>query len=435
MRIAVIGAGYVGLVSATGFADMGNEVVCADIDEQRVVMLQRGRVPIFEPCLDELMARNTSQGRLAFTTDVGSAVQDAEAVFVAVGTPAAGTGNADLSSVLAVADAVVRHSEREQVLVLKSTVPVGTNARVRRIVAAAPHPIHVVSNPEFLKEGSAVTDFQRPARIVIGCDDDDAFARAVMRRLYKPLSLDAERILWMDPASAELTKYVANAMLAMRISFMNEIAVLCEKVDADVHSVRLGVGTDPRIGPKFLYASPGYGGSCFPKDIQALVQTARDHSVELELAATTHRVNERHKGLLLRKLKRHFDDDLRGRRIALWGVAFKPDTDDVRESPALTLIEGLLNEGARVRAHDPAASGTVRHIFDGRLAVVDDPYDAADGAHALVLMTEWRQYRSPDFARLAALLERPLLLDGRNIWSTYLLRRQGFQYEGIGVRS
>jgi UDPglucose 6-dehydrogenase len=305
---------------------------------------------------------------------------------------------------------------------------------VRRIVAQATHRVHVVSNPEFLKEGSAVNDFMTPDRIVLGCDDDDEIAKDAMRRLYHPVSLSKDRIIWMDPASAELSKYVANTMLAMRISFMNEVASLCEKVGADVHRVRHGVGSDERIGPKFLYAGPGYGGSCFPKDVDALVHTARDQGIELELAAATARVNQRQKGVLARKLKQvHFGGDLRGKKICVWGVAFKPRTDDIRESPALQLIDALLAEGAEVHAHDPEARAQAAAHFGDRVTLHDDHYSAADGAHALVLVTEWREYQNPDFARLKASMARPLLVDGRNIWSSYGLRAQGFTYDGIGV--
>jgi UDPglucose 6-dehydrogenase len=293
----------------------------------------------------------------------------------------------------------------------------------------------VVSNPEFLKEGAAVSDFMKPDRIVIGCDDDDSFARDLMTRIYHPVSLSKERIIWMDPASAELTKYVANTMLAMRISFMNEVAALCERVGADVHLVRQGVGSDARIGAKFLYSGPGYGGSCFPKDVVALVHTGREQGVELELAAATDRVNQRQKGVIARKLKRvHFEGDLRGKRICIWGVAFKPQTDDIRESAALPLVEALLSEGAEVHAHDPEAMIHAKAVFGSRVTFHDDAYEAAREADALVLVTEWREYQNPDFERLRELMRRPLLLDGRNIWSTYKLRDMGFTYDAIGAR-
>jgi UDPglucose 6-dehydrogenase len=433
MKICVVGTGYVGLVTGACFAETGNDVVCADIDAGKIERLQRAEMPIFEPGLPEMAARNVADGRLRYSPDVGASVAAVEAVFVAVGTPPRSDGGADLRAVDAVAETVASRLTQPTVLVLKSTVPVGTNARVRRIVKDAAHRIHVVSNPEFLKEGTAIDDFMRPDRIVIGCDADDERARDVMGRLYHPVSLSQQRIIWMDPASAELTKYVSNTMLAMRISFMNEVATLCEKVGADIHSVRRGVGSDVRIGPKFLYAGPGYGGSCFPKDIKALVNTANEHGVEVELAATTDRVNLRQKGVLARKLKHCLDGDLRGRTICLWGLAFKPRTDDIRESPALQLIDTLLSEGAAVRAHDPEAMANVAEAYGTRVLLAGDAYEAAEGCDALVLLTEWRQYQNPDFARLKQLLRQPVLIDGRNIWSSYGLRKQGFRYEGIGV--
>lgn len=433
MKICMIGGGYVGLVSGAGFAETGNDVVCADIDAAKVAMLEAGEIPIYEPGLDALVARNVAQGRLRFTTDVVSAIASAQVILIAVGTPMRPDGGADLSAVDAVAQTVAEHAKNECVLVCKSTVPVGTNARVRRLVENAEVPIHVVSNPEFLKEGAAVSDFLYPDRIVLGLEDGDEFARETMARLYHPLSLNKDCIVWMDPASAELTKYVANTMLAMRISFMNEIAGLCEKVGADVHKIRLGVGSDARIGPKFLYAGPGYGGSCFPKDVKALVHTARDHGLELELAVATDRVNVRQKGVMFRKLKRRFDGDVRGKRVAIWGITFKPRTDDVRESASLALIDALLADGAEVVAHDPEGSENARALFGDRVEFREDAYAAAEGADALVLMTEWRQYQNPNFERLRELMRRPLLLDGRNIWSSYGTRRMGFAYEGVGV--
>jgi UDPglucose 6-dehydrogenase len=435
MKVCVVGAGYVGLVTGTGFAETGNEVVCADLDESKITRLQRGIVPIFEPGLEPMVQQNLEGGRLRFTTDVEGALADAEVVFIAVGTPQRSDGAANLSAVDAVAETLGKAAQRECVVVLKSTVPVGTNPRVRRILrSVTDRPFHVVSNPEFLKEGDAVNDFMNPDRIVIGCDEDDEFARDLIRRLYHPLSLSKEKIVWMDPASAELTKYVANTMLAMRISFMNEIAALCEKVSADINDVRIGVGLDSRIGSKFLYAGPGYGGSCFPKDVHALIQVAREHGVPLELAVATDQVNQRQKGVLLRKLRQHFDADLRGKKIAIWGLAFKPRTDDVRESPALTLIDSLLAEGAQVSAHDPEAREHAIERFGNRITVVEQQYDAPQGADALVLVTEWRQYQNPDFNRIKAMMRTPVLLDGRNIWSTYGLRKQGFAYMGIGVQ-
>jgi UDPglucose 6-dehydrogenase len=435
MKVCVIGAGYVGLVTGTGFAETGNDVICADLAADKIERLKRGEIPIYEPDLEPMVHRNIESGTLKFTTDVAEAVNDAEVIFVAVGTPQRSDGAANMSMVDAVAEQVSKTVTRECVLVLKSTVPVGANARMKRIVQNAVKPIHVVSNPEFLKEGDAVNDFMRPDRVVIGCDPNDEFAREVMRRLYHPLLLQNERIVWMEPPSAELTKYVANTMLAMRISFMNEIAALCEKVGADVNDVRTGVGSDSRIGPKFLYAGPGYGGSCFPKDVLALIHVAQEHGVPLELGVSTDHVNQRQKGVLLRKLKQQFEGDLRGKKVAIWGIAFKPRTDDVRESPALTLIESLLAEGATVAAHDPEAAVHAKALFGDKITLVDQPYDAVQGADALVLVTEWRQYQNPDFARIKKAMRTLVVLDGRNIWSTYGLRKQGFAYAGIGVKA
>ncbi len=435
MRVCVVGTGYVGLVTGACLAETGNHVTCADVDEAKVARLNAGEIPIFEPGLDQLVSRNGKAGRLSFTSAVDKAISDADIIFIAVGTPSRPDGGADLSAVDAVALSVKEHATRECVLVAKSTVPVGTNARIRRLVEGAKHRIHAVSNPEFLKEGDAVNDFLRPDRIVVGCDADDKFARDLMSRLYHPVNLDKDRMVWMDAPSAELTKYVANTMLAMRISFMNEVALLCEQVGADIHDVRAGVGSDGRIGPKFLYAGPGYGGSCFPKDVKALVQTGREYGLELELASTTDRVNTRQKGLLVRKLRKALGDDLRGKKIAVWGLSFKPRTDDVRESPALTLIDALLADGASVAGHDPEAMEPVRASYGDRIELAKDAYAACQGADALVLVTEWREYQSPDFARLKTLLKTPVLIDGRNIWSTYGLPAQGFQYQGIGVRA
>jgi UDPglucose 6-dehydrogenase len=433
MKLCVVGTGYVGLVTGTCFADVGNHVVGADVDASKIAKLEHGELPIYEPGLDAMVARNVAAGRLRFTTDLDAAVSSAEVVFIAVGTPPRRDGGADLGAVDNVAQLVAARAAPGTVLVCKSTVPVGTNARVRRIVANAPHKVHVVSNPEFLKEGAAVNDFMKPDRIVVGVEPGDEHARDVMRRLYHPVSLSGERLVIMDPASAELTKYVANTILAMRISFMNEIAMLCERVGADIHKVRLGVGTDGRIGPKFLHAGPGYGGSCFPKDVQALAHTASDNGILLELAAATHRVNETHKGVLARKIKARLDGDVRGKRIAIWGLAFKPGTDDVRESPALTLVDVLAADGAELVGHDPEAKHTAKAVLGDKIRLVDDAYDAVKDADALALVTEWREYQSPDFQRLRSLMRRPYVIDGRNIWSDYGLRKQGFEYEGVGV--
>jgi UDPglucose 6-dehydrogenase len=435
MKVTMVGTGYVGLVSGVCFAETGNDVTCLDIDVNKVEALRKGVIPIFEPGLEEMLISNRDDGRLRFTTDVAEALNDADVVFIAVGTPSRPDGGADLSQVDAVALAVREHATREMVLVNKSTVPVGTNERVRRLVEGARVPIHVVSNPEFLKEGDAINDFMHPDRIVLGCADKDGFARDLMNRLYHPVSLSDNKIVWMDPASAEVTKYAANTMLAMRISFMNELAALCEAVGADVHSVRHGVGRDDRIGPKFLHAGPGYGGSCFPKDVKALVQTAREHGLEIELAVTTDRVNQRQKSTLVRKVKHALGGDVRGKRVAIWGLSFKPRTDDVRESSALTLIDALLADGAQVLAHDPEAMDVVRRSYGEKITLVENAYDACKGADALVLVTEWREYQNPNFRRIRESLKAPVIVDGRNIWSSYGLTAQGFDYRGIGVRA
>ena len=432
MKICVVGVGYVGLVTGAGFAEVGNHVVCVDVDEKKVEGLKRGELPIFEPGLEEMVARNTQQERLSFSSDPASAIAQTTIVFVAVGTPPRRDGGANLGFVDRVAETIAANATQETVLILKSTVPVGTNARIRNIVKHASHKIHVVSNPEFLKEGEAISDFLRPDRIVVGCDADDTHARDVMTRLYHPVCLNRDHMVWMNPESAELTKYVANTMLAMRISFMNEVAGLCEKVGADIHAVRQGISSDHRIGSKFLYAGPGFGGSCFPKDVAALVHTAREHDIELELAGATDRVNQRQKGVLLRKLRKHLGD-LRGHRIAVWGLAFKPKTDDIRESPATAFIDAVLCDGGTIIAHDPVAGDNARSHYGDEIEVTDDPYKAAENAEALVLVTEWRPYQSPDFERLKSTMARLLIIDGRNIWSTYQLRGLGFTYEGVGV--
>lgn len=435
MNISVIGAGYVGLVTAAGFAELGHRVRCADLDEERIRVLHDGGVPIFEPGLDPIVSRNRRAGRLAFTVDPSEAIEGADVVFCAVNTPQGDEGAADLSAVLAVAERV-RHQVRQRTtFVLKSTVPVGTHARVTRLLAGSAAPVEVVSNPEFLREGTAVDDFFAPDRIVLGVQAGHATARDRMTELYAPLAENGAPVLWMEPASAELTKYVSNAMLAMRIAFMNEVAALCERVGADVHQVREGVGSDRRIGPAFLYASCGYGGSCFPKDVQALVHTAAEHGIDLTLARSTHLANERQKQVLLGKLRRRFDGDLQGRRVAVWGAAFKPRTDDIRNSPALDLIDGLLEDGAEVVVHDPAATEGIARRYGDRVATADCPYEACRDAEALVLVTEWSEYRRPDFRRIAGLLRRQLVIDGRNVWSDVGLGDMGFLYEGIGVRA
>ena len=433
MNLCMIGTGYVGLVSGACFAETGQTVVCVDNDLAKVEALQRGEIPIFEPGLDDLVGRNQRAGRLKFTTNAEGAVRDASLIFVAVGTPPSPDGGADLSAVEAVAALVAKHVTQETVLVLKSTVPVGTNERVRFIVKDAAYAVHVVSNPEFLREGDAINDFMKPDRIVVGCTPGDKLAHSELERVYHPVTLSGSRIVWMDPASAELTKYVANTMLAMRISFMNEIASLCDVVGADIHQVRRGVGSDTRIGKKFLHAGPGYGGSCFPKDVKALIHTGTELGIHLELARATDHVNQRQQQVVITKLRAHFGRELSDLRIAVWGVTFKPNTNDTRESPALQLIRGLVKAGAKVRCHDPQALRSVLDEFNGAATWLDDAYEAADGAEALCLMTEWRQYQNPDFEKLLECMKSPVLVDARNIWTSYRLAAKGFDYMGLGT--
>ena len=434
MRIVVVGSGYVGLVAGTGFAEFGNTVACIDSDRGKIDALLEGRIPIYEPGLEELVRRNVVDERLSFSTDLAAAVEDAEMVFIAVGTPPKEDGSADLKHVIAVAEALAVMLRRDTVVVLKSTVPVGTNDQVHALfLERAKVKVSVVSNPEFLKEGDAINDFLKPDRVLLGVRDD--LGRAAMRRLYAPLQLNHDRLLFVDPRSAEMAKYVANAMLATRISFMNDIARLCEAVGADVGAVRKGVGSDQRIGSKFLFPGAGYGGSCFPKDVSALLHLADRHGIELSVVRATEAINARQKGLLFEKLARQVGD-LKDLRIAVWGLAFKPRTDDVREAPALQLIAQLIEAGAEVRVHDPAARTTTRAAL-GELAhhviFVEHPYDATVGADALVLVTEWQEYRSPDFQRLSAQMRRKVLIDGRNVWSALEPEALGFTYEGIGL--
>jgi UDPglucose 6-dehydrogenase len=433
MRLCVIGTGYVGLVAGAGFADFGNDVVCVDVDEKKISKLQAGQVPIYEPGLDALIARNAREGRLTFTTDLASAIRGAEVAFLAVGTPQAEDGRADLRYVDAAAEQIGAAMTGFLVIVNKSTVPVGTADRVRGIVAGrTSHPFAVVSNPEFLKEGDAVNDFMKPDRVIVGVDD--ARAREVMRHLYAPFLRTNDRLQFMDPRSAELTKYASNALLASRISFMNELANLAERVGADIELVRRGVGADPRIGPKFLFPGPGFGGSCFPKDIKALLHTAKEADVPLEVVAASDRANARQKQVLAGKIERHFGGvaALAGKTVAVWGLAFKPATDDIRESPALALIDRLLAAGARVTAHDPAAMENVSAIYGDRVTMGFKPYDALHAADALALVTEWHEYRRPDFARIKKAMRAPVLFDGRNVWDPGELRALGFTYYGIG---
>ncbi len=431
MNISVIGTGYVGLVVGACLAETGNDVVCADTDAAKVDLLARNVLPIYEPGLETYVERNQQQKRLAFTTDVAAAIARADVIFIAVGTPPDEDGSADLRHVLAVAVQIGRHLSREVVVVTKSTVPVGTAGRVAAAVAEhARHAFHLCSNPEFLKEGAAVEDFMKPDRVVLGVESEHA--RSVMAELYAPFVRTGKPIIFMDIASAEMTKYAANAMLATRISFMNEIANLCEQVNANVDLVRKGIGSDVRIGPSFLFPGPGYGGSCFPKDVKALACTAREHTAPLTVLEAVEAANERQKHRLFEKLTAALGGDVSGRHVAIWGLSFKPNTDDMRESPSLTLIEALLAGGATVTGHDPAAMQEARRRVGDRIRYADTNYDALAGADALVIVTDWNEYRHPDFQRIKSALRQPVVIDGRNLYDPAKMRGLGFSYHSIG---
>ena len=431
MRVTVIGSGYVGLVAGACLAETGNDVVCADVDAGKIARLQRNDLPIYEPGLEPLVRRNQEEGRLAFTADVGAAVERAQVVLIAVGTPPGEDGTADLQHVLDVARVIGRHMKAPMVVATKSTVPVGSAERVRQAIRAETDiPFSICSNPEFLKEGAAVEDFMKPDRVVVGVEDERA--RTVMAELYGPFFRKSDRILFMDIPSAEVTKYAANAMLATRISFMNQVANLCERVGADVTNVRRGIGTDDRIGPAFLFPGPGYGGACFPKDVKALIRTAHEAGMPADLLEAVESVNRRQKQVLLAKVDAALGVGLAGKTVGVWGLSFKAETDDIRESPAIPLIEGLLAHGARVQAHDPHAMDNARALFGERITYAHDPYAAARGADALVIVTEWLVYRNPDFERLRSVLAGRVLVDGRNLYDPARMRALGFQYSSIG---
>ncbi len=434
MKIAVFGAGYVGLVAGTCFADSGHDVTLVDVDESRVQMLRDGKVPIYEPGLEELLKRNVAEERLAFTTDAPGAVRSAEVIFVAVGTPPDAQGRADLKYVMAVARTIGQNLNGYKVIVDKSTVPVGTADRVRAAIASnAPEgaQFDVVSNPEFLKEGAAIDDFMKPDRVVIGANSDRA--RSIMADLYAPFVRTNKPILFMDVRSAELTKYAANAMLATRISFMNEIARLCELLGANVEHVRKGIGTDSRIGFPFLFPGPGYGGSCFPKDVQALVQTSAEVGYDLKIMKAVEDVNDLQKHRLTEKVLKKFGNDLSGRTICVWGLAFKPNTDDIREAPSLVLIRDLVERGAKVHATDPEALESTRRAIGDSVRYFERNYDALTGCDALVIVTEWNEYRRPNFQLIKERLRTPVIFDGRNIYDRGILEGLGIEYHGIGL--
>jgi len=432
MHVAVIGSGYVGLVAGACLAETGNDVTCVDVDVEKIARLQRNEIPIYEPGLEPMVKRNQDERRLTFTTDLASAVRSSRVIFIAVGTPPGEDGSADLKHVLAVARSVGRYMNEPKIVVTKSTVPVGTAEKVRAAIRAETDiPFSVCSNPEFLKEGAAIEDFMKPDRVVIGVDNEEA--KEVMGELYAPFTRQGgNRVLFMDIASAEVTKYAANAMLATRISFMNQMALFCELVGADVNHVRLGIGSDQRIGRAFLYPGPGYGGSCFPKDVKALIRTSEDLGLSLDVLKAVEQVNECQKQVVLRKTLRHLGQDLSGKSIGIWGLAFKAETDDMRESPAIPVVEGLLDAGARVQTHDPKATDSARMIFGDRVMYAADPYSAAHGVDALLVMTEWLVYRNPDFERVRKLVRRPLLIDGRNLYDPERMATLGFEYHGIG---
>ncbi|MCC6406117.1 MAG: UDP-glucose/GDP-mannose dehydrogenase family protein [Planctomycetes bacterium] len=432
MRIAVIGTGYVGLVAGTCFAESGNNVVCLDIDEEKIRKLKAGIVPIYEPGLEELLKRNVADGRLTFTTNYAEAIPNAQVAFIAVGTPPGEDGSADLRYVLAAAREVAKNMNGYMVVVDKSTVPVGTARKVMAAMKdATKHPFDVVSNPEFLKEGAAIDDFMKPDRVVIGAGSQRA--SEVMEELYGPFVRTGKPILMMDIESAELTKYAANAMLATRISFMNEIANICSRVGANVDMVRKGIGSDDRIGSRFLFAGVGYGGSCFPKDVKAVIKTSEEHDYDFKILKAVEAVNERQKSVLFDLVKKHFQGDLKGRKFAVWGLAFKPNTDDMREAPAVVVIEALLAAGAKVAACDPEAIEECkkRHLGD-RIEYSKRPMDVLTGADALLLVTEWNEFRRPDFEQIKTLMKHPVIFDGRNIYPRKTLEKLGFTYYGIG---
>jgi UDPglucose 6-dehydrogenase len=430
MKLAVVGTGYVGLVAGTCFAESGNDVVCVDIDASKIAMLKEGKVPIYEPGLEEMVRRNAAEERLFFSTDLAAAVKHAAIIFIAVGTPQGPTGHANLEYVRATAKGIAKAMDGFKIVVTKSTVPVGTADQIKQWIAAeTAQGFAVVSNPEFMKEGAAVEDFMKPDRIVLGSDNADAIE--AVKELYEPFMRTGNPILAMDSRSAEMSKYAANAMLATKISFINEVARLCEDLNADIGEVRRAISLDRRIGPHFIFPGAGYGGSCFPKDIRAMISMGGDDPDMLLLKAVE-AVNERQKGLLVEKIKRRFGAKLAGHTFAIWGLAFKPRTDDMRDAPSITVIEALLAAGAGVQAFDPEATDEARKIFGARIDYAQRSYDALSGASALLILTEWNEFRRPDFSRVKSLLKQPVIIDGRNIYDAEDLRKLGFTYESIG---
>jgi len=430
MRVAVVGTGYVGLVAGACFAESGNDVVCVDNNHAKVRLLRRGKIPIYEPGLEELVRRNRTEKRLNFTTTLPKAVRDSAVVFIAVGTPQGEDGSADLKHVLEVAREIARAMNGYKVIVNKSTVPVGTSEKVREVIRReTTHPFSVVSNPEFLKQGAAIDDFMKPDRVVVGAEDPRA--QALMLELYEPFTRTGAPIMMMDCASAELSKYAANAMLATRISFMNEVANVCELVAADVDQVRRAIGADKRIGPSFLFPGVGYGGSCFPKDVRAMQRFAADNAYDFKILDAVEQVNTLQKTKLLALMRKHFGS-LKGKTVAVWGLAFKPRTDDMREAPAIPLIEALLSAGVEVQAFDPEAVRVARGIFGSRITYAASGYDAVKGADALAIVTEWNEFRRPDFGKMRAVMRSPVVFDGRNLFAPAHMKQHGFTYYSIG---
>jgi len=437
MKITVVGTGYVGLVSGACLADVGMDVTCVDIDQQKIANLKKGILPIYEPGLDHIVSRNVAAGRLHFTSTLSDAIVGSETVFIAVGTPPGEDGSADLQYVLKVAQSIGEHMQDYLVVVTKSTVPVGTASKVQSTLQSAltnrglTTDFDVASNPEFLKEGAAIDDFMRPDRIVCGVDNERA--EGVLSRLYKPFTLNGHPVLFMDIPSAEMTKYAANAMLATKISFMNDIALLCEVMGADVNQVRKGIGSDPRIGHKFIYPGIGYGGSCFPKDVKALVRAGEENGHALRILQAVEDVNDDQKQVMVKKVMAQFGQDLTGKHFAMWGLSFKPETDDMREAPSVVIANALLEAGATVAAYDPVATEEAKHQLGDRITYANDAYVALEGADALLLVTEWREFRMPNWDRVKEALQTPVVIDGRNIFDAKVLRDQGFVYQGIGI--
>lgn len=439
MKIAVVGTGYVGLVTGTCLAEVGMDVTCIDIDTKKIENLKQGILPIYEPGLEEMVLRNTQKERLHFSTNLPASIQDADVAFIAVGTPPGEDGSADLKYVLAVARSIGQHMNNYMVIVTKSTVPVGTAKKVRAAIEEelakreGEFEFDVASNPEFLKEGAAIDDFLKPDRIVIGVESERA--EDLMQKVYKPFLLNGHPIIFMDIPSAEMTKYAANSMLATKISFMNDIANLCEIMGADVNMVRKGIGSDPRIGNKFIYPGIGYGGSCFPKDVKALVKTAAENGYEMKILKSVEAVNDNQKSVLFNKIKQYFGDDLAGKTLALWGLSFKPKTDDMREAPSLVIIEKLLEAGCKVKAYDPVAVKEAKHILGDSIEYANDQYDALIDADALLIITEWPEFRSPNFKVVSKLMKDKVIFDGRNIYDMQEMKEAGFIYHCIGVKA